>query len=200
MGRTRQEKKRIACLGFTANPPHVGHLWMAKRALREAGVEEVWLIPCGSHSFAKLLFSKRHRLAMAKLLQMPRIRVSTIEMRRTGPSYTIDTVRQLKKKFPSYSFVWVVGSDIISSKGYRKWMTWDSLSRLLPFWVIERPGYPLRGQKIDSCFQVLPGKNPYRVSSTLVREYMRQHRSLANLVPRKIELYIKRNDLKRFVL
>lgn len=112
-----RRKKHIACLGFAANPPHFGHLWMAKRALEESGVEEVWLIPCGSHSFAKLLFPKRHRLKMAKLLQMPRIRVSTIEMRRRGPSYTIDTVRQLKEKFPSYSFVWVVGSDIISSKG-----------------------------------------------------------------------------------
>lgn len=189
-------KKHIACLGFAANPPHLGHLWMAKRALKESEINEVWLVPCGSHSFAKTLFPKRHRLRMAKFLGTSRIRVSAVELRRKGISYTIDTVRTLKKRYPMYTFSWIIGSDIIVSKSYKRWKNWKTLSRLIPFWVIRRPGYPLPKRKLDPCFKVLRGKNPYRVSSTLIRERMRESHSLAGLVPKNVDAYIKRNRLK----
>ncbi len=105
-----QDKKKIGCLGLSADPPHSGHLEIARLLLRKGLVDEVWLIPCYRHSFGKPLSSPEDRWQMAKLLEGRGVKVSDVELLRKGKSYTIDTIKTLKEKHPDYQFFWVIGS------------------------------------------------------------------------------------------
>ncbi len=184
--------KKVACLGFSANPPHVGHLDAAKQILRHADTDEVWLIPCNQHNFKRGLWSKKHRWAMTKLMEGQRIKACDIELQRKGISYTIDTVREIKKKYPNYFFTWIIGSDIIADKNYLRWHKWRELSRLITFWVIQRPGFLIKKKRLSRCFNILNIKAP-DVSSTMIRDRLNKGLSIKQLVTPKVERYIKRN-------
>ena len=71
---------RIALLGGSFNPPHIGHVWMARQVLDFCGVDEVWLLPNYDQSPSKDVAPVEHRLAMTRLLEGDKIRVSTIEV------------------------------------------------------------------------------------------------------------------------
>ena len=141
MKNTKRIHKKIACLGFSAYPPHVGHLDLAKFVLRYGRVDEIWLIPCAKHRFKRSLLPARHRWAMTRLMERPKIKACDIELRRGGTSYTIDTIRELKQRYPTYTFLWIIGSDIVVNWSYRRWNKWRALSHLATFLVVERPGF-----------------------------------------------------------
>ncbi|KKU86702.1 MAG: nicotinate (nicotinamide) nucleotide adenylyltransferase [Candidatus Wildermuthbacteria bacterium RIFCSPHIGHO2_01_FULL_47_27] len=183
-------KKKICCLGFSANPPHLGHLGAAMLVLRKKMADEVWLIPCFEHSFGKPLIPARHRWKMAKLMEGPRIKASRIELRRRRKSYTIDTVRSLKKQHPAHEFFWMVGADIIKTKSYLNWRNWKELSREIKFIVIKRPGFAVK--KLPRGFILAGGASP-KISSTEIRERIRRRVSIRGLVPQKVKEYIENN-------
>jgi len=188
--------KRIACLGISANPPHLGHLAAARQILKNAAIDEVWFVPCYKHAFAKHLIPWQHRLKMIKMMEGPGIKVCDIE-KENGFSYTIKTLRKLKKQYPEYQFFWAVGSDIILSNEYKKWKKWKELSRLIKFYVVQRPGYQLEKDSIPECFELLP-KIPFLtkdISSTLIRERLKRGLNIKNLVSLKVEKYIFKNKL-----
>jgi len=129
---------------------------------------------------------------MTKLLGNKNIKAMNIEIRRGGRSYTIDTVRALKKKYPSYKFFWIIGSDIIKTKSYKKWKDWESLFWLIRFLVIMRPGYEIR--KLPPGF-ILAGTSTKDISSTEIRKRIRHGLPVNSLVRPKIEKYIKKHKL-----
>ena len=179
----------IACFGLSANPPHRAHLIAAQQILKKTSSREVWFIPCWQHSFGKKLALARHRWNMAKLMEQPGIKCSDIEFRRRGISYTIDTVRILKKKYPGQEFVWVIGSDIIKDQSYKKWKDWRRLSKEINFWIVQREGFEVHERLLPACFVLLPIKAP-NISSTLIRERLKKGLSVKGLVIPKIEKYI----------
>jgi len=190
------KKKKIALFGFSANPPHNAHFEAAEIALRELGVDEVWLIPTGDHHFKNKLWPKIHRWQMTKLItHPPSIRACNIEIKKKGTSYAVDTMRELRKKYPTYEFIWVVGSDIVCDKNYLTWKDWNKLSRLIPFAVVLRPGYLLEGKDVSSEFKIL-SKVSFNLSSTEIREKLGYGESIHGLVPSQIEEYLKKNYIK----
>lgn len=189
----KKENKIIACLGLSANPPHVGHLYAARQILKKGYADEVWLIPCNQHNFKRGLWPKKYRWRMTKLMEEKGIKASDIELKRGGVSYTIDTVRELKEKYPSYTFVWVLGSDIVAYESYLRWHNWRALCGRITFFVIRRPGFPVpNAPKLPRCFHVTSIRAP-NISSTEVRGRLKQKQSIKNLVTAETEKYIKRN-------
>lgn len=187
------EKPRcIGCLGLSANPPHLGHVEAARIVLRSKFVDEVWLIPCFAHSFDKELALVKHRWQMAKFLETKRVRVSDVEIRRGGKSYTIDTVRELRLQHPHYEFFWIIGSDIVKTKSYKKWKDWKKLLRLIRFLVIIRPGYEIK--KLPQDF-ILAGKASKAISSTQIRKRIHGSFSVDRVVPQKVSEYITKQKL-----
>lgn len=189
-----ERNRRIGLLGLGANPPHCGHLEAAKLLLKKKQVDGVWLIPCGKHSFGKKMARRAHRLQMAKFLEEKGIRVSDVEIRRPGKSYTADTVEILKKEYPDHRFFWVVGSDIVKSGSYKRWKNWAKLSSLIEFLVVSRPGFKINRFKLPAGFIFIQGKGS-NVSSTEIRESIRQGLPIDNLVPPKVKEYIENHNL-----
>jgi nicotinate-nucleotide adenylyltransferase len=187
---------RIACFGISANPPHLGHLAAARHVLANAPVDEVWIIPCFKHSLGKSLIAFKHRLNMAKFLEGPKIKVCDIE-RGQGTSYTIKTLKNLRKKYPQHQFSWIAGSGIISKREYKKWWNWNKLKRLIRFYLVPRPGYPFDKNRLPPRFEVLPKilRRNKNISSTLIRDKLKNGSSIKKLVMPKVEKYIIKNKL-----
>ena len=116
---------KVAVFGGSFDPPHNGHLWLAKMILRRKFCEKAVLIPANMHPFAKKLSSANHRLAMTKLLENENIKVSDIEIRRGNISYSIDTLNELQKLYPQDDFVWIIGEDQIEN--FTKWKSWKEI-------------------------------------------------------------------------
>lgn len=146
------KKKRVALLGGSFDPIHWGHLNMAKAALDELKVDEVWFIPSNQTPLKdRVLSPAKDRLAMVRLAMKedPRFRISTVDLTRNGPSYTVDTLRILKREFPEIDFTWLIGAD--QANQFSKWKDADELLKLADFAVVDRDGrepepseYPFR--------------------------------------------------------
>ena len=106
---------KIGILGGTFNPPHIGHLILAQTAEEKLGLDKVFFIPTNTppHKNTFLLEAK-HRLAMVKLTVEDHKSFKALdwEIKRGGFSYTIDTIRELKSKYPGDQFFLIVGSDL----------------------------------------------------------------------------------------
>lgn len=163
----------VSLFGGSFNPPHVVH-GMVCLYLLHTGADEVWLIPTWRHAFAKELAPFEDRMAMARQLVAPlgaRARVLDIEAHRDGPSYTVDTVRQLRAAHPDLDFEWVVGSDILDE--IHRWKEADLLRTLVRFRVVFRGGH-----RPGMEGPVFP-----EVSSTEIREALRRGEGHRGLLP-----------------
>jgi nicotinate-nucleotide adenylyltransferase len=140
---------------------------------------------------------------MSGLLDEPGIRTSPIEREieekeHHGASYTLYTVRSLKEKFPSHTFFWCVGSDIVLDQSYLEWHKWAQLRQEITFLVLERSGYELGSLQLPECFAMVPGcgYNTARdISSTEVRTMIRAGEDITPYVGKKVAEYIQEHKL-----
>ena len=111
----------VGILGGTFDPPHKGHLELARIVLASGEVEQVWLVPCYSHRFGKNPASFADRLAMCRLLVADEreMAVSDIERELKNPGFTLELLRALSERFPSHGLRLVAGTDIYHERG--KW-------------------------------------------------------------------------------
>lgn len=195
----------IAILGGSFDPPHLGHMLIARQVLERLPIDEAWLMPCFKHDFDKPLSDALHRLAMTKLLSNEQIKVSDFEVKQKGVAVTIRTLRELSAQFPNDTFSFVIGSDQL--RDFHKWDEWQNLIgefRLiifpreiaLPHLRTDVQKY-LKGQTIPQTVVVMDYNDLVltNVSSTLVRERVKRGLPIDLLVPRGIELYIKKHKL-----
>ncbi len=133
---------RIGLLGGSFHPAHKGHRRTSLAALDALGLDEVWWMVSpgnplkeGSEDMApfEAWFASAKQLA-----DRAPIKVSNFETRE-GTRFTIDTIRLLKRRFPSHEFIWLLGSDTLPN--FHKWRDWRDLAREVPIAVIRRPGY-----------------------------------------------------------
>jgi nicotinate-nucleotide adenylyltransferase len=185
---------RIGLYGGTFDPVHLGHLRAAETAREAMGLDLVAFLPAAvpPHRGAPLS-AAADRLAMARLATAshPRFEAWDTELRRPGPSYTVETVSSLLSERPSDSFVLVVGADT-----WPEIATWREPERLLSLVevaVVDRPGYS--GPEPKAPF---PGARGVRhvegpslpISATVIRERARQGQSVRYLVPDPVADYI----------
>jgi len=136
--------KRVAVLGGTFNPIHYGHLRCAEEVREALGFDAVFFMPLffPPHKEDKELIGAEKRIEMAGIAIKgnPGFSVSDIEVKRKGMSYTIDTVRELKKEAIEPSIV--VGSD--SFNEITTWCEYEELFKITDFVVVPRPGYAVK--------------------------------------------------------
>ncbi|HET7560581.1 MAG TPA: nicotinate-nucleotide adenylyltransferase [Limnochordia bacterium] len=139
------ERRRIGVMGGTFDPIHYGHLVAAEGAALEFALDEVRFVPSGRppHKPNQPISGAEHRLMMSVLatLSNPRFSVSRVDIDRPGPSYTVETLRCLKRAEPEAEFFFITGADAV-----RELLTWKEPEQLLaecPLIAATRPGYRL---------------------------------------------------------
>src|SRR6185369_9653220 len=107
---------KIAVLGGSFDPPHLGHLFIASQVKELLHMDEVWLMPLYQKTkqdkiFHKSITDTNHRLAMTKFLKNAFIKVSDFEIKNNPSSYTLITLQKLQETYPEHEFYWILGSD-----------------------------------------------------------------------------------------
>lgn len=183
---------KIALLGGAFNPPHLGHLMIAQQVLDFTGTDEVWFLPNYGQSPPKPVATVEDRLAMTRLLELPKTHVSTIEIDNKLDGETIHLLPFLPKE---HTFSFIIGSDQLPT--FHLWLGWEELLKKMPFWVFPRYGYPneplYEGMKVIS-HEYLVGSN---ISSTKIRERMKQKLPIDQFTPNTIAAYIRDHGLYR---
>jgi nicotinate-nucleotide adenylyltransferase len=116
--------------------------------------------------------------------------VSTVEFKLPKPSYTIDTLTYLKEKYPSYTFTIIIGSD--SFKNIHKWKNYEILLKNYSFFIYKRPGFDIT-ETYGASITILDAPL-LEISSTRIRELLRQKKSIRFLVPDVVKEEIEKNN------
>ncbi len=134
---------RLGVLGGSFDPVHAGHLAVARAALRGLRLDLLLIVPSKRSPLkSRRPAPARHRLAMLRLAfrGMPKVRISTLELRRPAPSYTVDTLRALKRRWPGAELFLILGADAFAE--FRRWRRPGEIRRLATLAAFPRPGVP----------------------------------------------------------
>lgn len=184
----------IAVLGGRFDPPHLGHLWVARQVKDYVkGIDKVVFVPAGTHEWKPTDASSHDRLSMVQLMVEDDIDVSDIELKRTGISYTIDTIRELKQQTGA-EISWIVGSDIVLE--FDKWGKKDELHNEAQFLIFPRDPYRLP-KNIPDGFTLVNHKDllTTNLSSTEVKKRLRDGLRITHFVHPAVESYINNHKL-----
>lgn len=188
--------KRIGLLFGSFNPPHIGHLALANYILEYAGRDEIWFIvsPHNPLKEASELVDEDIRLDMVSrsIFSEPRFKASAYEFSLPRPSYTIDTLDSLAADFPDCDFSLIIGSDNYLSLD--KWKDKDRLVRDYKLLVYPRFGFPIACDDISQNVKVVKAPR-FEISSTMIREAIRQNKSIRFWLPCGIYDYILERNL-----
>ncbi len=184
----------VAILGGRFDPPHYGHVWVARQILEKGpAISQVWLMPVNKHPWKDTVADSSDRLSMVRLIEGNGLKSSAIEIERGGTSYTVETIKVLKENYPTYKFYWIVGSDTLND--FSKWRQAQKLSLIAPFLVFPRGGYPIKMLPIG--MQKINGDELIQtnLSSTHIRNRLQKGLSIYGLVPSQVEEYIRQKKL-----
>ncbi len=219
--------EKIGLFGGTFNPIHTGHLTVSRDVREGFDLDKIWFIPSAipPHKNEKQIAEASDRLEMIRLAisDNPIFEVSDIELKRSGPSYTIDTVSYFKRMVSKETQLYfIVGMDAFLD--IQLWKSFRELFRVIPFIVMTRPGtvdgdrkkketalQHLLVKKVSSEYRFEPTRNaffhpdyqtvflfevtPVDISATMIRRNRCQGRSIASLVPEKVNQYIESKGL-----
>ena len=198
--------KRIGVLGGSFDPLHYGHLILAEQIRQEANLDEVILMPAYVNPFKEEVppAEGRHRLAMLQLAvsEHPFFAVSDLELRREGPSYTYDTLAQLKaEQYPQDDLFFIMGTD--SFYALESWHKAKELIEGFSFLIGMRKGYDEDELKrtIERLNETYPLRAEYvripelEISSTDIKKRILEGKSVRFLLPDSVIAYIRENAL-----
>ncbi len=209
---TLADVRSLGILGGTFNPPHLGHVALARHAHEELGLERVVLMPTGSplHKPAAVEPGPDRRLAMCRLAAqgVDGLSACALEVERGGPSYTVDTLRAIHATHPNADLTFIVGADTAATLA--SWREPAELLGLARLAVASREGSDRR-QVLDTVAG-LAGEDAQarerltarveflamdtiNVSSSAVRERASRGEQLTDLVPAAVADYIAEHDL-----
>ncbi len=187
---------RIGVLGGTFDPIHLGHLAAAGEAASVLSLERVLVVPTAGHPLkeGREEASPAHRLAMATLAVEgdPLLRISSVDIDRGTPTYTIDTIMDLRAQELDAEWFFITGADALARLG--EWRDSDRLRNLATFVGVTRPGYRWEGSLDGLTLIEVPG---FEVSSTDVRRRVRTGQPIRYLVPGAVADYIDVHHLYR---
>jgi len=179
---------------------HYGHLLAAQDAYEQHGLDRLIFVPATQAPLKPtgVQSTNADRLAMlqAALGSDLRFEISEVELDRGGMSYTIETVRHFRERFPRDELFWVIGGDQISQ--LPRWRNIEELVALVSFIYLRRPGYPVKrlpeipGLRLERCDGHL-----LDISSSELRERVRRDLPLDYFVPAGAIRYIKEKELYR---
>ena len=198
-------EKRVGVLGGTFNPIHIGHLVMAERAFDLYQLDRVLILPSGI-SYMKNIgeiqdAKKRTQMVSLAIQGNKHLELSTIEIDRDGNTYTYETMEYLCERYPDTEFFFIIGADNLFS--IEKWNQVEKLFQCCTVLVAGRNKYSeaevnvqLEYYRIKYGAKVELMDTPYiNISSSSIREYLQNGRSIKYMVPPDVEEYIYRNSL-----
>jgi len=213
-------KKKIGIFGGTLDPIHLGHLRAAEEVFEALALDEIWFVPAylPPHKLEKELTPFEHRLNMVQLAidRVKHFRASTLEAERKGISFSVDLLRQINQLYgKSCTFYFVIGTD--AALELDSWKDWQQIPKLTNLVIIKRPPVTIEDVKkkfseIYSGIEIETGPFPQppedgphmilalnttglEISSTKIREKVREGESIRFLVPERVRNYIMKNNL-----
>jgi nicotinate-nucleotide adenylyltransferase len=200
--RQRPEKQRVGILGGSFDPIHIGHLLIAEYACEQLQLDEVRFIPAAISPLKldKQPTDAKHRVEMVRLAigGNAHFRLDERELRRVGPSYTVDTLAELKSENPDAEIVFIMGADSLAD--LHAWREPERICQLAFLAVALRGGQP--APDLEQLRRCLPEDQVARaaehilklpqleISSTDIRQRIRAGKSIRYQVPAAVEAYI----------
>ncbi len=222
MGASGNRAHRLGVMGGTFNPVHIGHLRAAEEALEMLGLDSFFFIPSAvpPHKVDASILPFEHRWEMLRIAieGHPRFRLSDLERRLSGKSYTVNSLRKLHEEMPGENDIFfLMGMDAFLELDM--WWNYADLFDLAQIVAMRRPGYPeeeleaFLNSKVSPLFEWSPEANCFlhpclqpvhylkithmAISSTLVRNLVARRRSIRYLVPDGVMRYIDKHSLYR---
>lgn len=207
----------LGLLGGTFDPIHKAHLFVVNELANKLPFKEIQLIPCGYPPHRNTpIASPTDRIEMIKraIVNVPRLKINGIEIKRKGFSYTINTLKSLRISFPRQSLCLIMATDAFLN--FNQWYQYESILRYCHLIVVNRPNYPLLKEKwlnelllqhqtnreedlnhTQSGKIIIQHLPTIPVSATEIRCYLREGNDTAVklLLPEKVFEYIKRKRL-----
>ena len=162
-----RRRMRVGLLGGSFNPAHAGHRHVAELAMRRLRLNQVWLLVSPGNPLKPTQGMARFadRLAGAARIADGRRIVATGIEAAFRTRYTVDTLRQLMRRFPNVRFVWIMGADILEQ--LPRWRRWTDIVRHLPFVVLPRPSYTHRALAGQAAHRLRASRRPAREAPVL---------------------------------
>ncbi len=204
---------RIGLLGGTFNPIHFGHLRVAEEVREAFCLDKIIFIPSGVPPLkTEGIIDANHRLKMTGLAinSNPFFEVSDIEVRQKKTSYTVNTLTHLKKLYQRDTLFFIMGIDAFFEIKF--WYKYEDLLRMVDFIIMSRPGFNnlqtsefIEYRESENCFKIKNSDkraffisvSPFWISSTMLREMLRNGKSIRYLLPDAVRKYIEENELYR---
>ena len=196
---------KIGVMGGTFDPIHKGHVIVAEEVRTRLSLAEVLFVPAGQPWLNKTgaISAAEHRVQMVRLAiaDKPYFRLTTMEVERAGPSYTIDTITELKTQLePGDELFFILGWDSLAQ--LPQWRQPRQLVKLCRLVAVPRPGCSL--PDLDSLSAVIPGLSrrvillaypEVDISAFAIRKQVAQGLSVRHLVPEPVAEYIRKHQL-----
>ncbi len=190
---------KIGILGGSFNPVHIGHLLVAEDIIEKLRLDKVIFIPAYDPPHKKKLldFTQRWQMLKLAIAKNPLFEISDIEKQRSGKSFTIDTLRVLKKQYPKDKLFFVMGTDQFAELS--TWKEPDKLFQLAKIIVMRRPGFKLKKHpnKIAAKERLVTFLDVIQIdiASADIRNRIKNSLSVRYMLPEPVLHYIIRNRL-----
>ncbi len=196
-------------MGGTFDPIHFGHLFIAEAARVWAGLEEVWWLPNSAPPHregksAAVEAATRAEMVRLAIASNPAFRLCTLELERAGPSFTVQTLRDLGQLRPEAEWHWIAGTDTISD--LPNWFCVEEVFERARFVAVSRPGQELRQAREVLHKRFGPWQNErvswleapgLHIASRDLRARLSQGLPVRYLVPDEVREFIEEHDLYR---
>ena len=175
------------------NPVHIGHLIIANHVANNTQLQQVWFVVSPQNPFKSVgsLLNQYHRLHLIKsaIDGENKLRASSVEFKLPKPSFTVDTLTYLTEKYPEHRFSIIMGSD--GFQNIKKWKNYEVILDNHPVYVYKRPGFDITG---ELATRMIPLSAPLlEISSTHIRELIKERKSIRFLVPDVVQDEIESN-------
>lgn len=197
-----EQTRKIGIMGGTFNPIHNGHLALADAAYKAFSLDIILFMPSGKSYMKQHVLDNSKRVTMVSkaIESVPYFELSTIEVERPGNTYTSETLQQLTQQNPDIQYYFIMGADSLFY--IEKWRNPEIIFQLSTLICMVRDDYDMADIKKKGAELTQKGANilylnmpKIDISSTDIRNRVKNHQSISELVPEKVEKYILQEHL-----
>lgn len=205
MENTKKTLNRLGVMGGTFDPIHFGHLVAAEMAREEFKLDKVLFIPAGNppHKQRKDISAGelRYKMVQKAVQDNPAFDISALEIEREGPSYTVETLRILRRTWPEHELYFITGTDALLE--IFSWREYEEILTLIQFIGAARPGFDA-GEfflKVQQEHPEIQGRIHHlevpalAISSTDIRSRVRNGQPIRYLLPEPVRIFIEQHRL-----
>ena len=191
---------RIGIYGGTFDPVHLGHLILAETVREQAELDEVWFVPAfiNPHKQGRVTAAVKMRLEMLRfaIAGNASFKLNEIEAKRKSPSYTVETLTEVRSSHPDNELFLIMGADSLTD--FPTWREPETILKMAQLIVVNRGRSDVDVPKSVDCQRITICEMPaIDISSTEIRSRIATGKSIRYQTPRAVELYIETNSLYR---